>query len=413
MAERDFDEIREKLYYHEVPVEPNMWEEVQASMRKRRLRRAFYYTVSSAAAVALLFMLLVNPQRRMQEVELLAAVAGYEMNAAVSGGDVQQVQEEPVFQVEERKLSQEEDVVAESRAEGHQEKVAGKRKKMKSVAPVEERQVVEQDSPVSEEAAPVVAGNMAKESDAAAREDNSTAVQEPRSVDAARQVKVQSALLDDGIWEEEVQPEGKRYAMAFSGGVMPGSSAGVNGPSIMATSSMSGNHGHIIEQVSDTKYMLPLNLGVQLQFPVGENVALGVGVSYTMLKSKFDCLVNKVKYSGEQTLHYIGIPVNVYGTIAQKNRFMFYINAGAMLEKGIRAKYKFESYRDTHRHSTDMDGLLFSVNAGLGVEYKFSNYVGLYFEPNLIYFTNSDMQYSVRTDQPLQIKAELGCRFHF
>lgn len=397
MAERDFDEIREKLYDHEVPVEPNMWEEVQASMRRRRLRKVFYYTVSSAAAVALLFMLLVNPHRRMQEVELLAAVAGYEMNASVSGGHGLQVQAEPVFQVEERELSQEEDVVAESRAEGHQEKVAGNGREMKSAAAVEVHPAVKEDAPVSEEAAPVVAGNMAKESDAA----------------AARQVKVQSVLLDDEIWEEVVLPKGKRYAMALSGGVMPGSSAGVNGPSIMATSSMSGSHGHIIEQVSDTKYMLPLNLGVQLQFPVGENVALGVGVSYTMLKSKFDCLVNKVKYSGEQTLHYIGIPVNVYGTIAEKNRFMFYINAGAMLEKGIRAKYKFESYKDVHRHSTDMDGLLFSVNAGLGVEYKFSNYMGLYFEPNLIYFTNSDMQYSVRTDQPLQIKAELGCRFHF
>lgn len=405
MAERDFDEIREKLYYHEVPVEPNMWEEVQASMRKRRLRRAFYYTVSSAAAVALLFMLLVNPQRRMQEVELLAAVAGYEMNAAVSGGDVQQVQEEPAIQLE----GEEPFIESAASAGGddvQQVKIAGSKRKMKSAAAVEVRPAVKEDAPVSEQAAPdtekVSAG---KESGAVSYE--------AKSADAAWQGRVESALLDDGIWEEEVQPEGKRYAMAFSGGVMPGSSAGVNGPSIMATSSMSGSHGHIIEQVSDTKYMLPINLGVQLQFPVGENVALGVGVSYTMLKSKFDCLVNKVKYSGEQTLHYIGIPVNVYGTIAEKNRFMFYINAGAMLEKGIRAKYKFESYRDIHRHSTDMDGLLFSVNAGLGVEYKFSNYVGLYFEPNLIYFTNSDMQYSVRTDQPLQIKAELGCRFHF
>lgn len=404
MAERDFDEIRGKLYYHEVPVEPNMWEDVQASMRKRRLRRAFYYTVSSAAAVALLFMLLVNPQRRMQEVELLAAVAGYEMNAAVSGGDVQQVQEEPAIQLEGEEPFIE-SAVPVSGDDVAQVKIAGNGRKMKSAAAEEVRPAVKADAPVSEQAAPEVVADEAKEPGAVSYE--------AKSADAARQVKVQSALLDDEIWEEVVLPKGKRYAMALSGGVMPGSSAGVNGPSIMATSSMSGSHGHIIEQVSDTKYMLPLNLGVQLQFPVGENVALGVGVSYTMLKSKFDCLVNKVKYSGEQTLHYIGIPVNVYGTIAQKNRFMFYINAGAMLEKGIRAKYKFESYKDVHRHSTDMDGLLFSVNAGLGVEYKFSNYVGLYFEPNLIYFTNSDMQYSVRTDQPLQIKAELGCRFHF
>ena len=195
---------------------------------------------------------------------------------------------------------------------------------------------------------------------------------------------------------------------------MPGSSASVAGQRIMAVSPADGaQHSYMIEQVSDTKYSLPLNLGVQVQFPLGENLALGVGVSYTMLKSKFDCLVNKVRYNGQQTLHYVGIPVNVYGKVAQRNRFVFYVNGGAMLEKGVRAKYKFSSYKDSYSSSAKMAGLQFSVNAGLGVEYNVSDYVGLYFEPNIIYFTNSDMQYCIRTDQPLQIKAELGCRFHF
>lgn len=399
MAERDFDDIREKLYDHEEPVEANLWEEVQMSLRKRRLRKAFYYAVSSAAAVALVFMLLINPQMGMQEMDFLAAVTGYEMNETVSGGHSLIEQAEPVLEAQTGKL--------------FQETVGADSKKMKFVAAQEECLAVKENIPVSEEITFVGVTSVTDESVAAEQDDNGAAVHMAKSADTAWQGRLDRALLDDEIWEEEVQTNGKRYAMAFSSGVMPGSSAGVNGPSIMATSSTYGNHSHIIEQVSDTKYMLPLNLGMQLQFTVGENLALGVGVSYTMLKSKFDCLVNKVKYSGEQTLHYIGVPVNVYGTIAEKNKFMFYINAGAMLEKGIRAKYKFESYKDIHRHSTDMDGLLFSVNAGLGVEYRFSNYAGLYFEPNLIYFTNSDMQYSVRTDQPLQIKAELGCRFHF
>ena len=412
MADRDFDEIREKLYHHEEPVEANLWEEVQISLRKRRLRKAFYYAFSSAAAVVLVFMLLINPQMGMREMDFLAAVTGYEMYETVSGGHVQKAETEPVLYTEVEEFFQGE-VVAGSRADACQERIVGNRNKMKSVAAQQECSPVKENILVSEETTLVGVTSVTDESVAAEQGDNGAAEHVVKSADTAWQGRVERALLDDEIWEEEVQTNGKRYAMAFSGGVMPGSSAGVNGPSIMATSSTYGNHSHIIEQVSDTKYMLPLNLGVQLQFTVGENLALGVGVSYTMLKSKFDCLVNKVKYSGEQTLHYIGVPVNVYGTIAEKNKFMFYINAGAMLEKGIRAKYKFESYKDTHRHSTDMDGLLFSVNAGLGVEYRFSNYAGLYFEPNLIYFTNSDMQYSVRTDQPLQIKAELGCRFHF
>ena len=195
---------------------------------------------------------------------------------------------------------------------------------------------------------------------------------------------------------------------------MPGSSASVDGSRIMAASAADGvHHGYMVEQVSDTEYSLPLNLGVQLQFPIGEKLSLGAGVSYTMLRSKFDCLVNKVRYNGQQTLHYIGIPVNVYGIVAQRENFIFYINGGAMIEKGLRAKYKFSSYKDSHCHSTEIDGLQFSVNAGLGVEYRFADYMGLYFEPNIIYFTNSNVQYSIRTDQPLQIKAELGCRFHF
>jgi opacity protein-like surface antigen len=212
-------------------------------------------------------------------------------------------------------------------------------------------------------------------------------------------------------------PEKKRkeFVLGFNGGIMPGSSAGFSGPSIMASSSHngSGQHSYIIEQVSDAKYSLPLNLGVQMQFQVGENLALGVGLNYTMLKSKFDCLVNKVRYSGKQTLHYIGLPVNVYGIIADKNNFTFYLNGGAMIEKGLKANYEFHSYMDSHSYSEDIDGVQLSFNAGMGVEYKLTKYAGIYFEPNVVYFIYPDMQYCIRTDQPLQIKGELGCRFHF
>ena len=80
MAEKDLDEIRDKLYDLEMPVDGDLWQEVQSSMRRRRLRKAFYYAMSSAAVVAVAFMLLVNPQRRIKEVEILAAaaVAAYE-----------------------------------------------------------------------------------------------------------------------------------------------------------------------------------------------------------------------------------------------------------------------------------------------------------------------------------------------
>jgi hypothetical protein len=56
---------------------------------------------------------------------------------------------------------------------------------------------------------------------------------------------------------------------------------------------------------------------------------------------------------------------------------------------------------------------LFSLNAGLGVEYVFADLFGLYLEPNVVYYPNSKVKRSIRTDQPVQIRAEIGCRFHF
>ena len=101
--------------------------------------------------------------------------------------------------------------------------------------------------------------------------------------------------------------------------------------------------------MSDTKYSLPLNIGVQAQFQVGGNVAVGVGLNYTMLKSKYDCLVNKVRYNGKQTLHYIGVPVNVYGVIARNNNFIFYLNGGVMFEKGLKANYAAQGNQSLSR----------------------------------------------------------------
>ena len=397
MAKGEFDEIKDKLHDLEEPVDAELWQDIQGSLRRRRIRRIFYRALSSAAVIAAIFLALTSIDRhKMRELEYFAQmISSMQVSSAVVENNVQrEILPLPQIQTEETTEICQEVGVSYCTA-----------------VPV-------QQSAHKVKAQETVAANVISASEAAdissdtSSDTSSVQVNKPH-----RAGNVTSGHMYYDDWAEFLQEDWrreKRYAMAFTGGLMPGSSASVTGSRIMAVSaSDDGHQGYMVEQVSDTKYSLPVNLGVQLQFPVGDNLALGIGVSYTMLRSRFDCLVNKVRYSGQQTLHYIGIPVNVYGKVAERNRFTFYINGGAMIEKGIRAKYKFSSYKDSYSNSTKMDGLQFSVNAGLGVEYKLADYMGLYFEPNIIYFTNSDMQYCVRTDQPLQIKAELGCRFHF
>ena len=142
-------------------------------------------------------------------------------------------------------------------------------------------------------------------------------------------------------------------------------------------------------------------------------LSVGVGVNYTLLKSKYEALINKKYYRLKQHLHYVGVPINLYFRLIDKSNFYLYANLGGSFEKGISASYKISSY-DTavYELDGDMGGIQYSGNIGFGMEYKFIPQMGIYLEPNLVYYFNSEMPASIRTDQPLQVKAEIGLRFH-
>ena len=183
----------------------------------------------------------------------------------------------------------------------------------------------------------------------------------------------------------------------------------------MSAPSYGGVEGHnnIVEKVSDVKYSLPISFGIQTQMNINDNVKVGIGINYTLLKSKYDCLINKKFHNIHQTIHYIGVPVNFYFNIANNNNFYVYANLGSSIEKGLRINYKYKSYDRTYHRGESVPGLQYSVNAGIGIEYILSKNIGIYIEPNAAYYFKSDIPASIRTDQPLQIKAELGVRYHF
>ena len=397
MSHNEFHNLREKLYDVQMPVEADLWQDIEATMRRRRVRRVLYYA-SSVAAVVLLALLLLLPGREVGQPQVQTLVAEAVSDKVPSEVAVVEVAEPDSEAAAVAEPSAAADVVAEP---------AG-------AMEVSGAEAV----PATELGYTAPVGNTASEvgKNAVAEADTQEAVAAQSQTVAPKERRAAMALADDILEFGDERERGNRgYTLAFSQGIMPGSAASVAGSRVMASSAFGGalEHSHMVEQVSDTKYSLPVNAGLQIQFPVGENMAVGVGVNYSMLKSKYDCLIDKVHYNVKQKLHYIGVPVNVYGLVVERNNFSFYVNAGVTLEKGIRAVYELNSYRDSQKYRADIEGVQFSINAGLGVEYKFGNAVGLYFEPNLVYYTNSEVMYSIRTDQPFQVKADIGFRFHF
>lgn len=395
MKHNEFHNLKEKLYDAQMPLEVDLWQSIEGSMRRRRMRRILYYA-SSVAAVLLVAVMFLVPGGNKEELQVQTIAQAVEVQEetipAVAMADefVETIQE---MEAEERIVHP---AISRPDVNGNVNDVV----ELEVVAEAVEERTVPVQKAAGEEVQ-IADGAADKVADKAAGD--------------SKTYKYVARLHDDAVdFEDDVRRE-KRYTIALSQGINPGSTASVAGSRIMASSAFGGamENSHMVEQVSDVKYSLPVNVGIQLQFPVGRNVALGVGINYSMLKSKYDCLIDKVHYKVKQKLHYVGIPLNVYGLIADKNNFSFYVNAGITLEKGVKAVYKLGSYKGSQSYRTDIDGVQFSMNAGLGVEYKFGNAVGLYFEPNLVYYTNSDIMYSIRTDQPFQIKADVGFRFHF
>lgn len=401
MENREFKEIREKLYDVQVPVDADIWNGIESGLRRRRIRRVLLYASSAAAIlIAALFIFTANPQEP------------HKSSLVAQAQQVQQANEKtstiPVIPADEPIDAEPAPMSAHKASPSANAQTSGSATHVAAAQEVAAQAPAEDPQNAIEAAAPAA-------SIAETAGQNGKGEEKPAEKQENKNAQTLFNLNGAEDYVAGISAKERGYAVKISSGVIPGTSASVQGGIIKASSAGAGNisHSHNIEQVSDTKYSLPVNLGVQFQFPIGENAALGIGLNYTMLRSKYDCLINKKKFNIKQTLHYIGVPVNVYGLVAERNNFRFYVNGGATLEKGIRAVYDLKSY-DQHEHnSSSIDGMQFSVNAGLGAEYLLGNTVGLYLEPNIVYYFDSDVPHSIRTDQPLQVKAELGFRFRF
>jgi len=165
------------------------------------------------------------------------------------------------------------------------------------------------------------------------------------------------------------------------------------------------------ENLYDTKYLPPVSVGFQIVLPVDKRVSFGTGINYTLLYSYTDVQNRNGSERQEQTVHYIGIPFNLYINILESKGFRLYANTGVMLEKGLALRYKVIG-DIPENHTQSVSGVQWSVGAGIGGEYMVHKKLGLYADPSVSYFFPGGQPITVRTVQPLQFKFEVGLRFH-
>lgn len=156
----------------------------------------------------------------------------------------------------------------------------------------------------------------------------------------------------------------------------------------------------------------PLSFGLTAHKSLGKGGGWETGLVYTFLSSRYEW----EGYHVNQSLHYVGIPVNMVVYLWNSNpNWRVYLSGGFMAEKGLRAIYRQERQLPSeHRITTvksSINGLQWSLNGALGINYKLEKGWGIYFEPRVGYSFDCNQPVSIRTEMPVFFGINMGLNY--
>ncbi len=164
---------------------------------------------------------------------------------------------------------------------------------------------------------------------------------------------------------------------------------------------------------NEVQHLPPVSFGLMAELPLNRSWSLESGFVYTYLESRLKRTTNPTA-TGHLKLHYLGLPLYLKAKLWHDTSWSIYLSAGPMMEKGLKSIYSQDidytwSITHTDVHSR-IEGLQWSLNTGLGVNYKLQKDLSVFFEPKLTYYLDNNQPMSARTEQPLVIGLNGGLR---
>ena len=222
-------------------------------------------------------------------------------------------------------------------------------------------------------------------------------------------------------WGEEIKDQKADVSLVLSGLASTNSEQNQNrmGPMKAPSVNPAPKKTGITETSTKSSYGIPVSFGAGVKIGFSERWSLGIGANYTLLARKFygkytevgedGSIVSSTSSDISNIQHFIGIPVNAYYNIVNKDRINLYAYAGGTVEKCISDNYTVLNTSIYHKEA--VQGVQVSTNAGIGVEFMMGNHLGLYIDPSLRYYFDCGQPKSIRTVQPLMFGFEMGFRF--
>lgn len=176
------------------------------------------------------------------------------------------------------------------------------------------------------------------------------------------------------------------------------------------------------EVQEEYSHKIPVKVGLTARYNITGRLGVETGLTYSILSSSVktgNSETGKNWSTGSQTLHYLGIPLNISFNILNSRYLNIYVTGGGMMEKSISGSIKTDEYVDgkfdrTLTTNISPKGLQWSVNAAAGIQANILPQLGFFVEPGVSHhFKNGSRVRSIYTDKPTDFSLGFGLRYSF
>ena len=157
-----------------------------------------------------------------------------------------------------------------------------------------------------------------------------------------------------------------------------------------------------------TQHHLPLAIGLSVSYPLGERLALSSGLVYTRAASDFQRIMPASTINTHQTLHYVGIPLQLHYTFLRLQSLSIYANAGGQTDINVKAQQTTEGVPV----EANRDNLQWSLTGAVGLQYPIIPHLALYGEAGARWYIDNNSNVDTYFKQhPLSPNLQVGFRF--
>ena len=173
----------------------------------------------------------------------------------------------------------------------------------------------------------------------------------------------------------------------------------------------------VIVNVDKKEQIVPVRIGIEAWYPIGEKWRIGSGLVYTRLTRKNTTTyiqLDKTTWSRKtETASYLGIPLEVSRFLWNNSRWALYASAGAMIEFNLKSRSRQETQTEVYNKKEYRDKRpQFSAIAKLGLQYNVIDRIGVYLEPGASYYIHNGADDNIYMSHPFRFDISLGIKIN-